>query len=73
MSYDDNVQWTANLAAIAHARGTAVEAELGRLAGEEDGLCIAEVEAKMTDPQKAQNLFIHVSLVFLLITYFFMP
>lgn len=27
-----------------------VEAELGRLAGEEDGLSVAEKEAKMTDP-----------------------
>ena len=27
-----------------------MEAELGRLAGEEDGLSVAEKEAKMTDP-----------------------
>lgn len=52
MEYDDNVKWTAALAAIAHEKGVAVEAELGRLAGEEDGLCVSEIEAKMTDPAK---------------------
>lgn len=52
MEYDDNVRWTAALAVIAHAKGAIVEAELGRLAGEEDGLCISQVEAKMTDPAK---------------------
>lgn len=35
---------------LAHARGVTVEAELGRLAGEEDGLSVSEKEAKMTDP-----------------------
>ncbi|CAM9441880.1 unnamed protein product, partial [Sphacelaria rigidula] len=52
MEYDDNVEWTTLLAALAHQKGAAVEAELGRLAGEEDGLCISELEAKMTDPAK---------------------
>lgn len=39
-----------------------VEAELGRLAGEEDGLSVAEKEAKMTDPaqvQKSRNAHVH--------------
>lgn len=31
-------------------QGVPVEAELGRLAGKEDGLSVAEKEAKMTDP-----------------------
>lgn len=38
------------MAARAHEVGAAVEAELGKLAGEEDGMSIPEVEAKMTDP-----------------------
>merc|ERR1719321_2353110 len=38
------------MAKLAHASGVAVEAELGLLAGEEDGLSIAEKDAKMTDP-----------------------
>ena len=32
------------------AAGASVEAELGLLAGEEDGLSVAEKDAKMTDP-----------------------
>lgn len=32
------------------AQGVCVEAELGKLAGEEDGLAVDEKEAKMTDP-----------------------
>jgi len=45
-----NAQWTAQMATLAHAAGASVEAELGLLAGEEDGLSIAERDAKMTDP-----------------------
>ena len=52
MDYEANVAWTAALAAKAHELGVAVEAELGKLAGEEDGLSVPEVEAKMTDPQQ---------------------
>lgn len=36
-----------------------MEAELGRLAGEEDGLSVAEKEAKMTDPAQAR-LYIYM-------------
>lgn len=52
MEYEDNVAWTRIMAAKAHEAGTAVEAELGKLAGEEDGLSVPEVEAKMTDPDQ---------------------
>lgn len=52
MDYEANVAWTAALAAKAHELGVAVEAELGKLAGGEDGLSVPEVEAKMTDPQQ---------------------
>lgn len=52
MEYEENVAWTTRLAAKAHGAGAAVEAELGKLAGEEDGLSIPEVEAKMTDPEQ---------------------
>lgn len=52
MEYEENVAWTTRLATKAHRAGAAVEAELGKLAGEEDGLSIPEVEAKMTDPEQ---------------------
>ena len=38
------------MAVLAHAFGCVVEAELGRLTGEEDGLSVDEKEGKMTDP-----------------------
>lgn len=55
MEYEDNVSWTRAMAAMAHGAGAAVEAELGKLAGEEDGLSVPEVEAKMTDPAQVRS------------------
>jgi len=43
------------MAAKAHKAGAAVEAELGKLAGEEDGMSVPEVEAKMTDPNQVMH------------------
>lgn len=54
MDYDDNVRWTSLMAAKAHEAGAVVEAELGRLAGEEDGMSVPEVEARMTDPAQVR-------------------
>lgn len=54
MEYENNVAWTRHMAAKAHEAGAAVEAELGKLAGEEDGLSVPEVEAKMTDPEQVR-------------------
>mmetsp|Transcript_35765 Transcript_35765/g.89858 ORF Transcript_35765/g.89858 Transcript_35765/m.89858 type:complete len:376 (-) Transcript_35765:29-1156(-) len=53
LSYEDNLALTARAVEVCHARGLAVEAEIGRLSGTEDGLTVAEVEAKMTDPTQA--------------------
>jgi tagatose 1,6-diphosphate aldolase GatY/KbaY len=39
----------------AEAAGASVEAELGRLAGHEDGLSREEVEARSTDPEEARD------------------
>ena len=50
LSLEDNMKWTASLAKVAHGYGCVVEAELGRLVGQEDGLSVAEKEGKMTDP-----------------------
>jgi len=52
MEYEGNIAWTVEMAAKAHKAGAAVEAELGKLAGEEDGMSVPEVEAKMTDPNQ---------------------
>lgn len=51
--YAENVAFTAAMAALAHAQGGVVEAELGRLSGSEDDLSVPEREARLTDPAQA--------------------
>jgi len=53
LPYADNVSFTRDISAHAHTHNAAVEAELGRLSGTEDGLTIPEYEAKLTDPDQA--------------------
>ena len=53
LSYEENISFTRQMTILAHAKGCAVEAELGRLSGTEDGLTVAEYEALMTDPDLA--------------------
>lgn len=55
LPYDENVDFIRCVAKVAHEHeaGAAVEAELGRLSGTEDGLTVAEYEARLTDPRKA--------------------
>lgn len=53
LPFEQNMQWTKRLAEKARQCGVLVEAELGKLAGEEDGLSIPEKDAKMTDPDLA--------------------
>src|SRR5215212_5333066 len=53
LPYEENLAFTTAMTELAHARGAGVEAELGRLAGSEDGLTVPEYEAKLTDPDQA--------------------
>lgn len=53
LPYEENLKFTKEMTRLAHAHGAIVEAEIGRISGTEDGLTIAEKEAKMTDPQQA--------------------
>lgn len=53
LPYDGNMQFTRQMTALAHRYGAVVEAEIGRISGTEDGLSVAEKEAKMTDPIQA--------------------
>jgi tagatose 1,6-diphosphate aldolase GatY/KbaY len=55
LDYADNVAFTRDMTVIAHAQNAAVEAELGRISGTEDGLTVAEFEARMTDPDQAAD------------------
>jgi tagatose 1,6-diphosphate aldolase GatY/KbaY len=53
--FDDNVAFVRAVAALAHERRALVEAELGRLSGSEDGLTVADYEARLTDPGQAAD------------------
>lgn len=65
LPYDENVRFTRAMAQQAHQRGCAIEGELGRLSGEEDGSSVAEREAQLTDPHQAAQ-FVHATGVDLL-------
>jgi tagatose 1,6-diphosphate aldolase GatY/KbaY len=53
LDFEDNITFTSRIAQSAHRRGCALEAELGRLSGSEDGLSVAAYEARLTDPDQA--------------------
>lgn len=55
LSYEKNVQFTRAMVELTHAHAGLVEAELGRLAGTEDGVTLDEYEAKLTNPQQARE------------------
>jgi tagatose 1,6-diphosphate aldolase GatY/KbaY len=51
--YSENLAFTRKMTELAHTHGAAVEAEIGRISGTEDGLTVEEKEALMTDPDQA--------------------
>ena len=51
--FDENVEITRRVVAMARPHGISVEAELGRLVGVEDDVSIDEREASLTDPAEA--------------------
>ncbi|MCU0486338.1 MAG: class II fructose-bisphosphate aldolase [Anaerolineales bacterium] len=53
LSLEDNIAFTAGVTSLAREHSSFVEAELGRLSGTEDGLSVAEYEARLTDPAVA--------------------
>jgi tagatose 1,6-diphosphate aldolase GatY/KbaY len=53
LPYEQNLAFTRAMTQLAHDHRAVVEAEIGRISGTEDGLTIAEKEAKMTDPKQA--------------------
>lgn len=55
LSYAENVAFTRAMATLAHTHVVAVEAELGRLAGTEDGMTVHEYESHLTDPAQAAD------------------
>jgi len=55
LSLEDNIAFTNKIVAAAHAKGLAVEAEIGRLSGTEDGLTVQEYEARFTSVDQAKT------------------
>lgn len=54
-AFDENVAVTRRVVEAAHARGVAVEAELGKLGGVEEHVSVSEADAKLTDPEQVQE------------------
>ena len=53
--FEENVRLTKEVVDYAHAHGVVVEAELGKLAGIEDDVNVAEGDAMFTDPEQARE------------------
>ena len=53
--YEENIALTKRVVEYAHARGVAVEGELGRLAGVEDAVNVSAKDATYTDPDQAAD------------------
>ncbi|MDO8621939.1 MAG: class II fructose-1,6-bisphosphate aldolase [bacterium] len=53
LPYAENVRNTARIVKLAHAKGIAVEAELGAIRGVEDFVSVSEREASFTNPEQA--------------------
>jgi tagatose 1,6-diphosphate aldolase GatY/KbaY len=62
LSYGDNLAFTRDMVSLAHEQHAAVEAELGRLSGMEDGLTVPEYEARLTSPDQAADFVIQTGL-----------
>ena len=53
--FEENVRVTKEVVDYAHSKGVVVEAELGKLAGIEDDVNVAEADAMYTDPAQAEK------------------
>ena len=53
--FEENIRLTKEVVDYAHSHGVVVEAELGKLAGVEDDVNVAESDARYTDPVQAEE------------------
>lgn len=53
--FDENIAITKRVVDRAHAKGIAVEAELGKLGGVEEHVSVDEADAKLTDPKQVEE------------------
>lgn len=68
LPFQENLAFTREMTFKAHAKGSTVEAQVGRISGTEDGMTVAEKEAKMTDPHQAKELVAESGVDFLAVT-----
>ncbi|MEG4208644.1 class II fructose-bisphosphate aldolase [Microcoleus sp. S13_B4] len=68
LSYEQNLIFTREMTKLSHANGAAVEAEIGRISGREEGLTIDEKAARMTDPVAAVEFIKETKVDFLAVT-----
>lgn len=55
LPFEENIATTKRVVDAAHAKGIAVEAELGQLGGVEEDIAVDEAGAKLTNPAEAQE------------------
>lgn len=55
LSFEENIATTKRVVDAAHAKGIAVEAELGQLGGVEEDVVVDEAGAKLTNPAEAEE------------------
>jgi fructose-bisphosphate aldolase class II len=53
--FEENIAITKRVVERAHAKGIAVEAELGKLGGVEEHVSVDEADAKLTDPKQVED------------------
>jgi fructose-bisphosphate aldolase class II len=53
--FEENIAITKRVVDYAHAKGVVVEAELGKLGGVEEHVAVDEADAKLTDPDQANE------------------
>ncbi len=58
LELQENARFVQGLSAVAHAAGSEVEAELGRLAGGEDGWTVEARTARLTDPDVVADFLV---------------
>lgn len=55
LNYEDNIKLVKQVTEFCHRYGVSVEAELGRLGGQEDDLVVDEKDSKYTNPDQAAD------------------
>jgi fructose-bisphosphate aldolase class II len=55
LPFEENIAVTAKVVEMARPKGVSVEGELGKLAGIEDNVSVAERDAMLTDPAQAED------------------